>query len=58
MDDNEHDPLRQLAALLRGHRRHAAASRAGAPGFAIAYGPTLLRLATTTPFTTPGFRAW
>jgi hypothetical protein len=25
---------------------------------AIAYGPTLLRLATTTPLTTPGFRGW
>ena len=25
---------------------------------AIAYGPTLLRLATTTPLTTPGFRVW
>lgn len=25
---------------------------------AIAYGPTLFRLATTTPLTTPGFRVW
>src|SRR5262249_17782179 len=25
---------------------------------AIAYGPTLLRLATTTPLTTPGLRVW
>jgi cytochrome c oxidase subunit 1 len=24
----------------------------------VAYGPTLLRLATTTPLTTPGFRVW
>jgi cytochrome c oxidase subunit 1 len=25
---------------------------------AIAYGPTMIRLVTTTPFTTPGFRVW
>ncbi|MCI0483576.1 MAG: cbb3-type cytochrome c oxidase subunit I [candidate division NC10 bacterium] len=25
---------------------------------AIAYGPTIIRLVTTTPFTTPGFRVW
>lgn len=25
---------------------------------AVAYGPTLLRLASTTPLTTPGFRVW
>jgi len=25
---------------------------------AIAYGPTLVRLATTTPLTTPGLRVW
>jgi cytochrome c oxidase subunit 1 len=25
---------------------------------AIAYGPVLVRLVTTSPFTTPGFRVW
>ena len=24
----------------------------------IAYGPTLVRLSTTTPLTSPGFRVW
>ena len=53
MDENEH-PRGALLVLDRWRPWLALA----AVLIAIAYGPTLLRLATTTPLTTPGLRVW